>query len=226
MTGEVTAHLLSSGKKAEFIAKSYVHLLGCIVAFILIELWFFRSGFAEPVAKALLSVSWLVVLGAYVLVAWFASLTAHAIQSRPGQYAALAFYVGAEAIIFVPLLYTAESVAPGTIANAAVVTVLGFCVLSAIVFISRHNFSFLRSFLCWGGLVALALIVASVLFKIPLGQWFSIAMVGYAGSAILYDTSRILHEYEPNQYVAAGLELFSSIALLFWYVIQLLWEHD
>ena len=85
MTGKVTAHLLSSGKKAEFIAKSYVHLLGCIVAFILIELWFFRSGFAEPVAKALLSVSWLVVLGAYVLVAWFASLTAHAIQSRPGN---------------------------------------------------------------------------------------------------------------------------------------------
>jgi FtsH-binding integral membrane protein len=80
--------------------------------------------------------------------------------------------------------------------------------------------------LCWGGLVALALIVASVLFKIPLGQWFSIAMVGYAGSAILYSTSRILHEYEPNHYVAAGLELFSSIALLFWYVIQLLWEHD
>ena len=74
--------------------------------------------------------------------------------------------------------------------------------------------------------MVLALIVASVLFNTPLGRWFTIAMVGYAGSAILYDTSRILHEYEPNQYVAAGLELFSSIALLFWYVIQLFWDHD
>ena len=113
MRREATAHALSSGKQAEFITKSYVHLLGCIVAFILIELWLFRSGFAEPIAKALLSVNWLIILGGYVLVAWLASLTAHTIQSRPGQYAALAFYVGAEAIIFIPLLYTAELVAPG-----------------------------------------------------------------------------------------------------------------
>ena len=38
---------------------------------------------------------------------------------------------------------------------------------------------------------------------------------------ILYYTSNILHQYRTDQYVAAALALFASVALLFWYVIQI-----
>jgi uncharacterized protein len=41
-------------------------------------------------------------------------------------------------------------------------------------------------------------------------------------AAILYDTSKIMHHYTKHQYVAASLELFASVALLFWYVIRIL----
>lgn len=47
-------------------------------------------------------------------------------------------------------------------------------------------------------------------------------MVGFASVAILYDTSKIIHHYSTTQYVAASLELFASVALLFWYVLRIL----
>ena len=47
-------------------------------------------------------------------------------------------------------------------------------------------------------------------------------MVVFASGAILYNTSNLLHRYDPDQYVAAALSLFASVALLFWYVLQIL----
>jgi uncharacterized protein len=49
-------------------------------------------------------------------------------------------------------------------------------------------------------------------------------MIIFAGAAILYDTSKVIHNYETNQYVAASIELFASIALLFWYVIRFMMQ--
>ncbi len=49
-------------------------------------------------------------------------------------------------------------------------------------------------------------------------------MVIFAAGAILYDTSNVMHHYSTHQYVAASLELFASVALLFWYVLQILLE--
>jgi FtsH-binding integral membrane protein len=46
-------------------------------------------------------------------------------------------------------------------------------------------------------------------------------MVAYAGAAILYNTSNIMHEYRPDQHVAAALALFASVALLFWYILRI-----
>ena len=59
------------------------------------------------------------------------------------------------------------------------------------------------------------------MFGFNLGLVFSGAMVLLASGAILYDTSRIMKHYGPNQHVAASLQLFASIALLFWYVLQI-----
>lgn len=43
-----------------------------------------------------------------------------------------------------------------------------------------------------------------------------------AGGAILYDTSNIIHKFSTDQHVAAALQLFASIALLFWYVLRIM----
>jgi uncharacterized protein len=71
------------------------------------------------------------------------------------------------------------------------------------------------------GFVALGLILCSIIFGFSLGLFFSFVMVVFASAAILYDTSKVMHHYAPHQYVAASLELFASVALLFWYVLRI-----
>ena len=156
-----------------------------------------------------------------MLVSWAASRAAMSSASRSTQYAALAGFVVAEGIIFVPLLYIANEVAPGAIQSAALVTLLGFGGLTAVAMRTRKDFSFLGGMLRWGFVVALVAIVGGVVFGFELGTWFCVAMVGFAGAAILYDTSNVLHHFPEDRYVAASLQLFASVALMFWYVLQL-----
>ncbi|HSM05804.1 MAG TPA: Bax inhibitor-1 family protein [Longimicrobiales bacterium] len=208
-------------ERAVFIVRTYGHLFGAIVGFTLLEVFLFRSGLAEPIAQALLSVNWLLVLGGFVVVSWFASRVAARAESKGSQYAALAGFVVAEAIIFVPLLFVANYYAPGAIQSAATMTLLGFTGLTAVAFATRADFSFLKGLVMWGMVVAMLLIVGGVLFGMELGTWFSVGMVGLAGAAILYDTSGVIHKYPEDRYVAASLQLFASVALMFWYVLQL-----
>jgi FtsH-binding integral membrane protein len=78
----------------------------------------------------------------------------------------------------------------------------------------------------WGFFVAIGLIVASLVFGFHLGTWFSVGMIGFAGAAVLYDTSNIMHHYPQNKYVAASMALFSSIAMMFFYILRLLMNRD
>ncbi len=212
---------LSTDARATFINRTYQHLLAAILAFAGIEVMLFSSGLAEKIALAMMGGSWLLVLGAFMIVSWFASRVAFSSQSLGAQYAALAGFIFAEALIFVPLLYIAESLASGVIESAAVVTLLGFAGLTAVAFFTRKDFSFLGGLLRWGMIVALVLIVAGILFGFELGTFFSVAMIGLAGAAILYDTSNVLHHFPEDRYVGAALQLFASVALMFYYVLRL-----
>jgi FtsH-binding integral membrane protein len=207
--------------RASFITRTYNHLFGAIVAFALFEVVLFKSGLAYSMAMAMLSVNWLFVLGGFMLVSWFASRIAFSSQSLPAQYAALGGFVIAEGIIFVPLLVVAESMQGGIIQSAGIVTVLGFGGLTLVAFITKKDFSFLRGMLMWGGVLAMVFIAAGAIFGFSGGTFFSVLMVGFAGGAILYDTSNVMHHYPTNKHVAAALQLFSSVALMFWYVLRI-----
>lgn len=206
--------------RGAFITRTYTHLLGAILAFALIEIYLFQTGMAESIARVLLGGSWLIVLGGFIILSWIASHFAHSAQTKGGQYGALGLFVVGEAIIFTPLLYVADSMAPGVINSAATVTLLGFLGLTIVAFHTRKDFSFLGGLLRWGFICALVLIVASVLFGFHLGTIFTVAMIVLAGGAILYDTSNVLHHYPEDRHVGAALQLFASVALLFWYILQ------
>ncbi|TNF75542.1 MAG: permease [Acidobacteria bacterium] len=217
---------LGVDRRAAFITRTYAHLFGAILAFAGIEIYLFSSGLAERLAASMLSVSWLWILGGFIVVGWLASRAAHTASSPGAQYAALAGYVIANAIIFVPLLYIAQTVAPGAIQSAALATLVGFGGLTLVAFVTRKDFSFLGALLKWGFIVALILIVAGVLFGFELGTFFSVAMIALAGGAVLYDTSNVLHHFPEDRHVGAALELFASIALMFWYVLRLFISRD
>lgn len=208
-----------------FIRRTYVHLAGAITAFVGLEAVLLKSFLPEFMMKFILAnrYGWLMILGAFILAGWLARNLASNVRSVPMQYAGLGFYIVAEAVIFVPILYLAVFYSSSSVLpNAAILTGLLFAGLTMTAFSTRKDFSFLRGILSIGGCIALGLIVCGTIFGFDLGLIFSVAMVGLAGAAILYDTSKIIHYYPPDRHVAASLELFASVALMFWYVLRIM----
>jgi FtsH-binding integral membrane protein len=217
-----------TNERASFIRQTYAHLLGAVLAFAGIEAVLLNTAAAEQLTRLMLSngqLGWLVVLGAFIGVSYLANHWATSATSVGTQYLGLGLYVVAEAIIFAPLLYIAQTFDVGSgnlLANAVILTGLIFGGLTAIVFMTGADFSFLRTALMVGGIAAMGVIICSAIFGFNLGIIFVAAMLVFASGYILYDTSNVLHHYRIGQHVAASLALFASVALLFWYVVRLL----
>lgn len=214
-------------ERAAFIRKTYLHLAGAILAFVAIETYLLGTAWATNLAQSMLSTHWLLVLGGFILVSWVADRWAHSDASAGKQYLGLGLFVVAEAIIFLPLLYVAANFGgEDVIPKAAAVTGFLFLALTATALITRKDFSFLRGFIMIGGFVALGTIIVGTVAGFTLGTWFSAAMILLAAGSILYTTSQMIHQYRTDQHVAAALGLFSGVALLFWYVLQLFMNRD
>lgn len=224
--------------RTHFIRLTYLHLLGAILAFAGLEYLLMTNSFLiEKVSAPFVRFAiggrwnWGVVLAVFMAVSWVADYWARHTTSRSLQYVGLGVYVVAEALIFVPLLAivqwkTAAIIArgggdPNIIRDAAFTTLAIFGALTASVFITKKDFSFLRTGLMLASAAAMMLVILSLVFGFNLGIVFSIAMVLLAAGYILFQTSQILAHYDPRNYVAAALALFSSVALMFWYVIRI-----
>ncbi|PCJ59789.1 MAG: permease [Planctomycetota bacterium] len=220
---------MGASTRGSFLVKTYLHLLGAMVLFIILEVAIFNSGAKEAILTVA-GQSWYLVFGAFILVSWIGSHVAHSAKSKPIQYLALVGFVSMWAIIFTPMIEMANSMTPAgdssLLQSAVLMTLLAFSTLSAIVFFTGKDFAFMRSFLMFAGLVAFFTIIAAMVFGFQLGVGFSAIMVLFAGGAILYDTSEILHHYPEDRYVGASLQLFSSIALLFWYILRIFTSRD
>lgn len=210
-------------ERAAFIRRTYMHLGGAILAFAVLETMLQLSPLASVLTGLMVGrFSWFIVLAAFMGVSYLANNWARSDTSQQKQYLGLGLYVFAEAILFVPLLFIASRFAgDNVIPTALMLTGFLFLGLTAVVLLTRKDFSWLGSILAIGGFVALGFIVASMIFGFSLGLIFSAIMVVYAGGAILYETSNILHQYRTDQHVAASLGLFASVALLFWYVLRI-----
>jgi FtsH-binding integral membrane protein len=212
-------------ERARFIRNTYLHLAGAILAFIFLEVFLFSSGAAYTIASTMLGgrFSWFLVLAVFMGVSYVANWWANSQASKAMQYLGLALYVVAEAIIFVPLLFIVAHYGGGAdvIMKAGVVSIGLFLGLTAVVFLTRSDFSFLGPIVAMGGFLALGFIAAGLLFGFSFGSFFAFAMVALAGTAILYNTSNVLHRYRTDQHVAASLTLFAAIALMFWYILQI-----
>jgi uncharacterized protein len=222
--------------RRSFIRQTYIHLAAAVYAFVALQWLFFSLGW-EMRALQLISTTpyaWLLVMGAFFVVSVVADRWAQSEASPATQYAGLFLYVIAEALIFLPLLALANAKTVqiqgvgevGVIPAAAVTTLIIFGGLTAINVVSKKDFSFMGSFLRLAALASMALIVVSIVIGLNLGIWFAWAMVVLASGYILYSTSNILHHYRTDQHVAAALALFASVALLFWWIIQLFMSRD
>jgi uncharacterized protein len=213
-----------AGCRAGFLARVYGNLLASVVAFVIFEIALFRHRLAEPVLRTVLRMHWLAALVALIACACLFHRMAYSVASAAVQYAGLFGYVLLEGLLFAPLLWATEQCAPGVIRVAAPVTLLGFGSLSYVVFRTRYDFSFLESFFTWAGILVLVLIAAALVFGLHAGLWLAVATTLLAGASILYYTPAVLHSFADEQHAGAALELFASIAQVFWDTIDWSWH--
>ena len=212
----------AADERSTFITKTYTHLAGAIAAFVILEAVLLNLPGIEKLAGLMLGgINWLIVLGAFMAVSWIANSWAQNAVSPAKQYMGLGLYVAAQAVIFVPLMFYAMMVDPSIIPTAGLTTLGLFAVMTAVVFVTRKDFSFLRSVLIFGGFAAMGLIVVAIVFNFNLGPIFTYAMIAFACCHILYNTSNVMHHYRIGQHVAAALALFAAVALRFWYILRL-----
>jgi len=227
---QVLLNQVSDVERVAFYKKTYSHVAGGVLLFILFEYLLLQS---ETIVNFALSMTdgykWLIMLGGFMFITNYAERMALKSPSKPTQYLAYGLYILAEAFIFVPMIYIAafymES-GPEILNQAAIVTLGLFTGLSAVVFVTKKDFSFLKTGLTIGFFIALGLILAGTLFGFNLGLWFSVAMCLLAGGSILYQTSNLVNKYTTNDYIPAALGLFASLMLLFWYILSIFMSRD
>lgn len=225
MPSDTAAAFADETARATFIRRTYLHLAGAVAAFVALEAVLLTAIPAQTLEAIIEKIGggfgWLLVLGAFMVVSWIARSWAQSNASPAAQYMGLGLYVVAEAIIMLPLLYIARRFDPNIIPIAGIMTGVVFAGLTAFVFVTRVDLSWMGKFLCLAGLVAMGAIVGSIAFGFSLGVLFSAIMIAVSAGYIIYDTSNVLHHYHTDQYVAASLALFASVALLFWYVLRI-----
>lgn len=215
--------------RAAFYRQTYMHVALAVLLFILVEMIFFQIPAVLEFALSLTQGRlWLFMLIGFMIVTSYAERMALKSHDKTKQYLALVLFVVAEAFIFIPLIFMAMVYAGeggmSIINQAAIMTLSLFSGLSAIVLLTKKDFSFMKSALAVGFFIALGLIVAGLLFGFDLGLWFSVGMVVLASGSILYQTSNMVHKYDNDQYVGAALALFASLMLLFWYILSILYR--
>jgi hypothetical protein len=189
--------------------------------------------------------NWLMVIGLFMVVGWVANRLAESEASRGLQYLGLGLEIGAWSMLLQPIIWKLmisfgdremlagmfahggvtpmmSGAAGAILTQAIVITLAIFIGLTLTVFLTKKDFSFMRGALAICTFAALGVIIASAMFGFSLGAVFCGAMILLMSGYILYQTSLVMAHFPPTAHVAAALMLFSTIATLFWYVLQLL----
>lgn len=224
-----TAAMAPVNERVAFIRRTYAHVAGAVLAFVGLSAALIGSGIADQLLKDVFfanRMSGIVLMVVFIGGSFAAQSMARANKSVGVQYAGLALYVLLYTLLFVPILTIASNPKYG-IGNptlplqAGLVTLMVFGGLTAAVFWSKKDFSFLGPVLMVASFLALGVILAAVLFGFSLGLVFTALMVALFAGYIIYDTSNIIHRYGTNEHVAASMALFGSFAMLFYYILML-----
>ena len=127
-------------------------------------------------------------------------------------------------VVISPLLYYISRINPDSISQAGLLTVGIFGGLTAYVFISNRDFSFLRGMVTVGLIVVVLAGLMNVLFVGSMGIGFALAVATlllFAGF-VLYDTSNIIRRYPTNEYVAGALDLYLDAFNMFLALLRIL----
>ena len=152
-------------------------------------------------------------------------MAAQALRHKPGiNLVALFGFTTFTGIVISPLLYIIGRTNPNSILQAGLLTVGIFGGLTAYVFISNRDFSFLRGMVTVGLIVVILAGVMNLLFVGSMGLGFALAIATLLlfSGFVLYDTSNIIRRYPTNEYVAGALDLYLDAFNMFLALLRIL----
>jgi FtsH-binding integral membrane protein len=222
-----------TAEQVSFYKKTYITAGFSFLAWIFVVFGLFETGIARTVLYGMGKISWLLILGIF----WGTSYIGEkmtASEEKEKQYMGLGIYIVAYALIFLPLIsivveysygswnYAMDNVLIPAFISASTV----FTALTATVFVTKTDFSFLRAFAVFGSFAAIGAIIIFTVSGMQIGSWFAIAMIVLMSVTILYETHQIKDKFNTDQHIGAGAMIFASFMVLLWYVIRLFMDND
>lgn len=216
--------------RVTFIRRTYSHVALAVLSFVIMEVILLNTPLIQ--IGYMMANSPILILALVLGGSWIATKWAQSPGNTQKQYMGLFLFTLVESIIFLPLfiiLLTSETFAGqvGSILGQSAMLAGGlFTGLSAVALFSKTDFSFLRSIVTVGFMIALAIAVAGMLFGFDLGLWFSAGVILLSAGSILYQTSSLVRDYHTSQHVIAALGLFSSLMTMFYFILRIFMSRD
>lgn len=210
-----------------FVRRTYAHLLGELAAVGLVTYLALRTPALSDLAWTLMASRWYV----YVLCFFGVSLVTRAMlagqRSIGIQYTAAAIWVFFLGLLVTPLAMVAQRVTGSyaILGQGAILTGCVFTGITAYVFFTKKDFSFLGGALWMISWIAFGLgIILSIFggFGDKTALLYSCGMVLLLGGWVLYDTSKVLHHRHVNEHVAASVDLLVDFVYMFIYIVSIL----
>jgi modulator of FtsH protease len=154
-----------------------------------------------------------------------AVMGAQAVRHVPGvNLLALFGFTTLTGVVISPLIAVVSQDNPASLLQAGVLTVGIFGGLTAYVFLSNKDFSFLRGMVTTGLIVVVlaALLNAFIVGSSALSFAVSAAALLLFSGFVLYDTSNIIRRYPTNEYVAGALSLYLDVWNIFIALLRIL----
>jgi len=223
---------LGVSQRVAFLRRTYAHLGGAILIWAAATALFMKSDLSLRYVlwTGQGSMNMLLVFGGFIAAGWAARSMAMSGSSRLVQYLGLGLEIAAFTLLTQPILWYSLILSKSTadfhslVMSAALLTGVIFAGLTATVFVTKKDFSFLRGALMIGTFAVIGVAIASWIFGFHLGIVYTGAVILLMAGYILWETSAIMRDFPPTFHVAAALMLFASVATLFIYVLRLLAE--
>ncbi|MHC4956979.1 MAG: Bax inhibitor-1/YccA family protein [Planctomycetota bacterium] len=211
-----------------FIRKTYLHLGVELMAVAGVTALCLQIPAMQRLAIALIS-NFIIYIGVFFGVSLISRKLMEGTKSIGVQYAGAALWVFFLGLLITPLAMIAHAKFGNysVLFEAFVMTACVFGGLTAYVFFTKKDFSFMRGALVVVSWTMVGFALISFLFGGFGGSpiW-SMIWVVLLGGWVLYDTSNVLHHRRVDQHVAASVDLLVDFVYMFIHILSLLMNRD
>lgn len=203
--------------------QAFLHVTAALAVFVVLEAALLQiPGVDRLVRLMTISWNWVVVAAAFIFLSYLAGRWSRQEHTLLVQYLALALYVAAEALIFLPLVsYLNALGGPYAVPSAGVLALTVFAGLTLTVLVRGREFAPSQTALAAVLWAAVGLVACGLLFEFN-GVVIVVAALSALAIAVILVESHRLGDFTRGQHVSAALAMLASVGIGVWSAFHLL----